>query len=287
MKTLVISVLCNLIVVLSAVADTSVWKIQSNGTVTYLGGTCHVLRRSDYPLPKEFETAYADSSVVVFEADIRELSQPETLDLIMRRSTYNDGSRLDNILSARVYGMLKKYCEEIGFPIASLHLLRPSLAVFTLVHFEFQRLGINQTGVDHYFYDKAMAESKQIGVLETVEEQIQLVVSMGEGNEDDFIEHSVHDLRRMKQMMKDLIAAWRAGDENKLDELFVDQMRRDYPNIYQQLLVERNLKWLPKLIAYTQTPEKEFVLVGAGHLVGEDGIIEHLRRRGYTIDKFQ
>jgi uncharacterized protein YbaP (TraB family) len=287
MKKLTISVLCNLIIVLSAAADTSVWKVQSNGTVTYIGGTCHVLRKSDYPLPDEFQMAYEDSNVIVLEADIGELSKPETLNLILRKSTYNDGSRLDDILSARVYNILKQYCGEIGLPVASLHLLRPSLAVFTLVHFEFQRLGINQSGVDRYYYDKAMADSKQIEVLETVEEQIQMVLSMGEGNENDFIEHSVRDLRGAKQIMKNLIAAWREGDESELYDLLVTQVKRDYPNVYQELLVERNLKWLPKLVAYSKTPEKEFVLVGAGHLVGEDGIIEHLRRRGYTIEKFQ
>ncbi len=63
-------------------------------------------------------------------------------------------------------------------------------------------------------------------------------------------------------------------------------MKKDYPDLYETLLAGRNREWLPEIERYLQTPQKEFILVGAGHLVGEDGIIEHLRRLGYRINKF-
>ena len=56
-----------------AIAESSLWTIQKGGSITYLGGTCHLLRQSDFPLPPEFYKAYGASDILVFETDIAEL----------------------------------------------------------------------------------------------------------------------------------------------------------------------------------------------------------------------
>lgn len=61
--------------------------------------------------------------------------------------------------------------------------------------------------------------------------------------------------------------------------------KKDYPNLYATLIAERNREWLPIIERYLQTPQNELILVGVGHLVGTDGIIDHLRRSGYRINK--
>ena len=286
MKKLVLGVILNLIVNFSVSADTSLWKVQLHTSVTYLGGTCHVLREADYPLPEEFAKAYEDSDIIVFETEIGELNSLGTQEMIIRKGIYNDGLSLDKVLSHKTYDTLRRYCESLGIQVSSLNKLKPSLVVLTLLGLELQKMGVDQTGVDSYFYHKATMEGKKVEGLESVKEQIEFVLSMGRGNEDDFIEHSIKDLKKTKQIINELIAAWKQGDEVKLYEVFVAQMKKDYPDLYETLLAGRNREWLPEIERYLQTPQKEFILVGAGHLVGEDGIIEHLRRRGYKINKF-
>lgn len=286
MKKLMLGVILNLIVNFSVSADTSLWKVQLHTSVTYLGGTCHVLREADYPLPEEFEKAYEDSDIIVFETEIGELNSIGTQEMIVRKGIYNDGLSLDKVLSHKTYDILRRYCESLGIPVSSLNRLKPSLVVLTLLGLELQKMGVDQTGVDSYFHHKATMEGKKTEGLESVKEQIEFVLSMGRGNEDDFIEHSIKDLKKTKQLINELIAAWKQGDENKLYEVFVAQMKKDYPDLYETLLAGRNREWLPEIERYLQTPQKEFILVGVGHLVGEDGIIEHLRRRGYKINKF-
>jgi len=286
MKKLMLGVILNLIVNFSVSADTSLWKVQLHTSVTYLGGTCHVLREADYPLPEEFAKAYEDSDIIVFETEIGELNSLGTQEMIIRKGIYNDGLSLDKVLSHKTYDTLRRYCESLGIQVSSLNKLKPSLVVLTLLGLELQKMGVDQTGVDSYFYHKATMEGKKVEGLESVKEQIEFVLSMGRGNEDDFIEHSIKDLKKTKQIINELIAAWKQGDEDKLYEVFVAQMKKDYPDLYETLLAGRNREWLPEIERYIQTPQKEFILVGAGHLVGEDGIIEHLRRRGYRINKF-
>ena len=286
MKKLMLGVILNLIVNFSVSADTSLWKVQLNTSVTYLGGTCHVLREADYPLPEEFEKAYEDSDIIVFETEIGELNSIGTQEMIIRKGIYNDGLSLDKVLSHKTYDILRRYCESLGIPVSSLNKLKPSLVVLTLLGLELQKMGVDQTGVDSYFHHKATMEGKKAEGLESVKEQIEFVLSMGRDNEDDFIEHSIKDLKKTKQTINELIAAWKQGDEDKLYEVFVAQMKKDYPDLYETLLAGRNREWLPEIERYLQTSQKEFILVGVGHLVGEDGIIEHLRRRGYKINKF-
>jgi hypothetical protein len=286
MKKLMLGVIFNLIINFSVSADTSVWKVQLHTSVTYLGGTCHVLREADYPLPEEFAKAYEDSDIIVFETEIGELNSIGTQEMIIRKGIYNDGLSLDKVLSHKTYDTLRRYCESLGIPVSSLNKLKPSLVVLTLLGLELQKMGVDQTGVDSYFHHKATMEGKKVVGLESVKEQIEFVLSMGRGNEDDFIEHSIKDLKKTRRIINELIAAWKQGDEDKLYEVFVAQMKKDYPDLYETLLAGRNREWLPEIERYLQTPQKEFILVGVGHLVGEDGIIEHLRRRGYKINKF-
>ncbi|MFO7971842.1 MAG: TraB/GumN family protein [Desulfobacterales bacterium] len=285
MKNLPVAIILNLILCLQAAADTSLWKVQLHNSVTYIGGTCHILRKSDYPLPEEFVKAYEDCDIIVFETQLEELNRPKTQEMIIKKGFYTDGLSLDNVLSPRTYDFLRKYCEDSGIPVLSLNKLKPSMVVLTLLGLELQKLGINQTGVDHYFHHMATTEGKKIEGLESVTKQIEFVVSMGEGNEDDFIEHSIKDLKKTRQILNELIAAWRQGDEDKLYQLYIAPMKTDYSNLYSTLIAERNREWLLKIKRYLQTPQNEFILVGVGHLVGIDGIIDHLKRSGYTINK--
>ncbi|UCF85389.1 MAG: TraB/GumN family protein [Desulfobacteraceae bacterium] len=192
---------------------------------------------------------------------------------------------LDKVLSNKTYDLLKRYCEASGIPVRLLNRFKPPMVVLTLLALELQRLGVDQTGVDIYFHNKATNEGKKVKWLESVKEQMEFVLSMGKGNENDFIEQSIRDLKKTKEITNELIVAWKQGNDDKLYSLFVSQMKDDYPDLYKTMLVERNRQWLPKIERYVQDSQKELVLIGVGHLVGEEGIIQYLRRQGYRINK--
>lgn len=252
----------------------------------YLGGTCHVLRQSDFPLPPEFDKAYKASDMLVFETDIGKLQDLSSQQKFMAKAMYADGSTLDKHLSPQVYSMLSKYCASKSIPIEALKRFKPSMVAITLTTMELMQLGVTQEGVDLIFYRQATKDRKPVEKFETVDEQITFIVGMGKDNEDALITHTIRDMKTTKQEMESLVSAWKKGDDQELSALMLAEIKKKTPKLYKELLVERSRNWLPMIDAYQKTPQKEFILVGMGHLVGPDGILEALRKNGYKVTKF-
>lgn len=268
-----------------AAAESSVWRVSNGDRTVYLGGTVHLLRQSDYPLPAEYEDAYLDSDAVVFETDIAAMSDMATQARMLARMSYSDERTLESVLSEEAYSELQSYTAEIGLPLIMMQKFKPGMVVTTLQVFEFQKLGFTPEGVDAHFYGRAVGDGKPVLGLESLEEQIEFLASMGEGNESEFILVSLADLENTEQAMEGMIAAWRSGDTGRLTEMFVEDMQRQSPEIYETLLRGRNLDWLPQIDAMLQDDDTEFVLVGAAHLVGEDGLVTLLEDKGYQVDQ--
>jgi hypothetical protein len=280
---LILALLLNLFLAFPALAASPVWEVKSGDSVVYLGGTCHVLRDSDFPLPAGFDLAYRRSSAIVFETDIGELESPAFQQKMMSELFYRDGRSLPDDLSPEAYQALKSYCEQAGLPVSALHPMKPAMVALTLVAYELQKLGFTQAGVDQFFYAKAKEDGKRIEGLETTDEQLGFLAVLGKGMEDELIDQSLAELSRTGAIFEDLIGAWKRGDEKEMSRFLVESTRNDFPEIYQTLFVTRNAKWLPRIEKFLDTPEKELVLVGAGHLVNSEGLIESLRKRGHEV----
>lgn len=270
-----------------AFADTSVWVVKSGKRSVYLGGTLHVLRAWDFPLPSEFDKAYQKASTIVFETEIGKLRNAQTQQMRRSAFTYHDGRTLEQVLSRKAYMTLMGYSEKIGVPIASLHPFKPPFAVAALNSVELQRNGMTEDGVDLHFYNKALADGKATRGLASVEEHLKYLAEEADGDEDDYVIHAIQDFKRMTMMLSQLVTAWRSGDEQGIERISINEMKRKYPKLFEKIVVERNQKWLPIIEAYFKTSATEFVLVGAAHLPGEYGLLRLLADRGYTISRLR
>lgn len=267
-------------------AETAVWKIEGQDSVAYLGGTCHVLRKADYPLPPEYDAAYRRSSTVVFETDIGEFTKPGVQAKLISRCMYADGRTVEKVLSTQAYQRLATHCDKLGLPLAAMNQMKPAMIVMSITVMEFARHGVSQAGVDMHYHAMAAKDGKTVAGLETVDRQIGFLADMGEGNESELVLHSLDDLTDIGATIKKLLAAWRSGDEKQIEDLFLKDMQKDFPALYNQLIVERNRAWIPRLKNYLDTPDTEFVLVGLAHIVGQDGLLRHLRKHGYKVTRF-
>ncbi|MCG8414329.1 MAG: TraB/GumN family protein [Pseudomonadales bacterium] len=278
--------LCGVVLLCSAPlasADSSVWQVKSDNTTLYLGGTVHLLRPSDYPLPTEYEEAYADSQELYFETDISSMSDLSIQAQLLQELTYNDERSLKTVLSDEAYSALSDYTNSVGMPLMMMEKFKPGMVVSTLQILEFQKMGFTPQGVDAHFNTRGMGDGKAIGALETIQEQIGFLAAMGEGNESEFILLSLQDLEQTSEVMGEMITAWREGDADRLEQLFVADMQRQAPELYDSLLRQRNLRWMPQIEQMLQDSDTEFVLVGAAHLIGVDGLVEMLQARGYEV----
>lgn len=266
-------------------SETFLWRVSNGEHSLFIGGTVHVLRKTDFPLPAAFDDAFDQSTKLIFETDIAATEDPVFSQQMMQRLMYSDGRTLKDGLSSEVYQQLEKFCIERGVPIEMFQQMRPPVAVLSLMMLELQRLGIFNTGVDSHYFHRAQVEQKIIGELETAAEQLDFLANLGKGREDDFVRYSLKDMQQLETVMYDLTAAWREGDQQKMAALSLDEMRKEFPNMYQQLLVKRNKNWLPRIESMLNDSGVELVLVGALHLVGEDGVLAMLRERGYQLEQ--
>lgn len=274
-----------LLSVSQAKADTSVWSVRSGDNIVYLGGTVHLLRPGDFPLPDEFEAAYQASSELYFETDIGSMNDLSVQAQMLQQLTYGDDRALSTVLSEEAYTALSIYTATAGLPIAMLDKFKPGLLISTLQVLVFQSMGFTPQGVDAFFHTRALGDGKAEGQLETVQEQIGYLAAMGEGNESEFILLSLEDLAETGDVMEDMIGAWRSGDAEGLSELFVEDMKVEAPELYDSLLLQRNLRWIPQIDSMLQDADTEFVLVGAAHIVGENGLLDLLSQKGYEINQ--
>ncbi len=79
-----------------------------------------------------------------------------------------------------------------------------------------------------------------------------------------------------------LVAAWRAGDARALERMMAEEFK-DSPGLFRTLTTERNRRWMQTLTGLLGEDQDYLVVVGALHLVGRDGLVELLRRQGYTV----
>ncbi len=287
MKRIIVSLMLCLLMVASALCETSLWVVKTDSTETYIGGAIHTLHRTDFPFPPEFDQAYNASKTLIIEADIAQLNSPEFMQSVMAKATYSDSITLDNVISADAYKKLEDYCTAGGLPIASMKQMKPWMIIMTLEAMGLQKLGVDQEGVDTYYYGKAIAGKKPVIGLETLEELVDMLSTSGEGNESEFIAYHIDDLNELNEKFKAQVTAWKSGNETALFDLFIKDTKKQFPKLYQSILVDRNMNWVPKIEEYLLTPETELVLVGVAHLVGDEGVIAQLKKLGYKVEKFK
>lgn len=269
---------------LGAWADASVWKLAD--TDVYLAGSIHVLRSSDYPLPEEYDIAYRNADRLVLETDLAAADDLKNQTLVAARGIYTDGRTLSHELSDPVYARLSDYLRAKGLPPEQFELYRPWLVMLTLTMIELQANGITaQHGVDRHFYQRARRDGKPVSGLEGIEVQIDALASLGGEFSDELIESQLSDMEELPEMIDELIASWRVGDETLLNDLLMGDLRDQYPGVYDRVFRQRNRNWLDTLEGLIRSGDRVMVIVGSGHLIGEDGLITLLDQRGYRFDK--
>ena len=276
-----------ILVAQSVFASSPVWLVESANNRLFLAGTIHVLRDTDYPLPGAFGSAYTQSQVLSFETDIGESSTPAFQAQVMRALTLQPGKTLADFLSPQTFAKLEAHLQSNSMNIHQLSVFKPSMIALTLTMIELKKLGAGDNGVDKNYFYKAQQDNKQTLALESVQQQIDFIANMGKGQEDLMVLQTLEDLDTLNTEFPNMVKAWRKGDIKQLEELFIKPMREDFEPVYQELLVKRNLNWLPQLIEYLKTPKTEMVLVGSAHLLGEDGLITQLKKSGYRVTQLE
>jgi len=269
----------------SAQKKNFLWSVKSDTATMYLLGSVHLLKSGSYPLDKNIEAAYRDCKTVVFETDIGGMKTPAVQQKMMALALYPEGQTLKQSISPETYSKLEEKVAEVGLPIAQLNQLRPWMCALTLVLLELQKMGFDPSyGIDHYFYTKALQDKKETVYLEPVEYQLGLFADMDAGEEEAFLQQTLKDLEVVKTMFADIVSAWERGDAARLESI-LSLSFKDYPEIYDRFLAQRNKAWTGTLERLMEEGGSAFVVVGAGHLVGPDNLLQLLKEKGYVVEQ--
>jgi uncharacterized protein YbaP (TraB family) len=150
---------------------------------------------------------------------------------------------------------------------------------------EILKLGLNPSyGIDMHFMNKASGK-KKIVELESLEYQFDLLSGFDDDEQEAFLRYTLRDLHVLEQELQSMIDAWKSGDTETLESIVKKSTSGDFDmsSVYEKLITERNRNMVAKIEEYLEDDETYFIIVGAGHLVGEQGIIEILKDKGYSV----
>jgi len=259
------------------------WSVPSEKNTVYLLGSVHVLKQDVYPLDRRIEKAYKVAARIMFEADMAQLAEPVTRMKMLASGMYPDGTTLRQHISLETYEILKRKVVGAGMSMDSFEPLKPWLCAVTLSSLELKRMGFDPAlGIDSHFFVRAQQDKKALIFLESSDYQIDLIAGVLEDKSEDLLKQTFRELEVIETMSADILKAWVDGDAQKMESI-VNMSLKEYPQINDRLFVQRNTDWTAKIEKLINNEEDALVIVGAGHLVGEKGVLAQLMDRGYPV----
>ncbi len=263
----------------------TMWRIDGATNSVYLLGSIHLLREEDHPLPKVIDTAYDDAEVVVMELDMDDLDPVYTQTAFNRAGVLRDGRTLQDLMGAKLYAEAERAAQVVDIPIDLLSQSEPWLAAMTVELMVLYRIGFNPIyGVEMTMTTRATADGKPIEGLETVDEQLAFLDGLPLDVQNEMLLQTLRESASLREQIDELIAAWRHGDVATLNGSLLESIARE-SELHDVLVVQRNRRWVDAIVEWLDDEDDYLVIVGALHLVGDEGVPSLLEQRGIDIDQ--
>jgi hypothetical protein len=257
------------------------WKVTSDAGEVYLLGSIHLAKPDMYPLDGRIEEAFRAADSVVVEVDVGAGNVAEQQALAMQMGLYLDGSTVGDHLSAEAFAKFQAFLEERGLPLAVFQAFRPWMSAATLQVLEMQRVGFDaDIGIERHFLGQAEQQGKTVHELETADFQLRMLAEMPDELQELFLISTIDEYASFAERIDEMIASWQAGDATVLESMLLKdyEEKPEMRPLYQRILIDRNVGMAEKIVGMLEGGGKWFVIVGAAHLVGEQGLVELLRQ---------
>jgi uncharacterized protein YbaP (TraB family) len=232
----------------------------------------------------KIEAAFKDSDELWLEATPD--SDEAMLQKLMIKHGFDPQRPLSGKLSGQDWAKVQSIAETSGVPINAVEQMRPWLAGLTLVVVPMIKAGYDpKMGADKQLGDSASAGNKIVKTFETPEQQLLFFVSLSEQSQIEYLIQSLDEIAAGPKYADRMAAAWLAGDIGEIEAMTLSQKERA-PEVYDALIVRRNLAWCDQIATIMKGAGTSFVAVGAGHLVGDQGVPAILAERGFTVTPY-
>ncbi len=253
----------------------------------YLLGSFHLLKPGDYPVSGDITEAFAAADRLVFEVPPEDLHDPATALKFLQAAGYAQGGALSEVLPPDVHEAFARVLARNGVPAAQFEAFEPWFVNLSLTMALSQSMGFSgEHGLDQHLMRAAADAGKPTGGLETIDDQIQALDGTPMEEQVAALSDFVSRPDDMPGLLADLHTAWRDADVAALDRMTVEEMQARTPETYRRINVVRNQAWLPQIRAMLDDGSDDvLVVVGALHLLGEDGLVAHLADAGYRVER--
>jgi uncharacterized protein len=266
--------------------DPALYVVRDADSTMYLYGTVHVRPRDTDWGDQDVRDALASADEIWTEIEISPQADQRTQALAMQLGTAPADRPLSSWLTPEENERLNTLTQRLAIPRAYLETMQPWLAGLTLSLVPIMRAGYDPaSGVDRAIDAYGDANGKTMRAFETAEQQMGFFSSLDEETQRAFLREAIDEAEQGPAMIAEMTRAWERGDLDSLERVVVDDTREQYPDVYEALFVRRNNAWMDVLVRELEGSGVDFVAVGAGHLLGEDGLVEQLRARGYTVER--
>jgi len=257
------------------------WRAQIGASTLHLLGSVHVARPDLYPLDARIDGAFTQSDVLVLELVLDEAAKLGAARRMLELGRLGPGVKLRDVIQPATWDLLEQTAERRGASLFGLRGFHPWFVALALTTQALESEGFSSdNGIDEHFRQRASGH-KRLAALETVEEQLSLFSGLSPEADELMLKQTLEEVDQYAEQLDAAFRAWQTGDEAALDQLLIGPMRADYPELFKQLFVDRNQRMLTKLLdMMAKQPGRYFVVVGAGHLVGQSGIVDLLRLQG-------
>ena len=261
----------------------TMWLAEGTTNRVYLLGSVHLLRERDHPLPQVIGDAYEDAETLYMELDMDDLDPLATQATITRLGMLEEGISLRDVMGEELYAEAAAAASELEIPLEMLDRTEPWYAAITVEQLVLARIGFNAAyGVEMHLLRKASGDGKEILGFETLGQQLGYLDGLSLEAQRELLMQTLTEGAAIREIMDDLILAWRSGDIDYLEQTLLDDLS-GYPELYDTIVADRNRLWVDTIDDLLDDGEDYLVIVGALHLVGEDGVPQLLEQRGIRI----
>ncbi|WP_422659659.1 TraB/GumN family protein [Paenibacillus sp. EC2-1] len=260
------------------------WEVKNNGNTVYLVGSIHIADDSFYPLRSAFEEAFAEADYLGVEIDISKAADKEQQQLIMNKGTYQDGTTLKDHVSKDTYAKLGEILKQYEMQPNALDAFKPWVVETTISSLKSMAAGYKaEAGIDLYFIQKAIERKLPVLELESYQSQLSMFDGFSKELQEKNLKSTLDNFDTLDDSVGQLTDMWKSGNDQLLLE-FTNSMAVD-PEYNKAMLIDRNLGMADKIDGYLKSDKKAeyFIVVGAGHYLGEHGVIKLLEDKGYAV----
>lgn len=251
------------------------WEISGKGLKknSYLYGTIHVICPDDLNISTSTKNAFNKTEQLYLELD---LDNPELTNEMQRSMASNTHVR--NLLKANDYEQLVSFFKDrTSYSIDVLGMIKP----FYLLSYTYSpMIGCSQPiSVEKNFSEMAYIQNKSIFGLETLADQLSVFGKISQQKQANILLDYVKDFDKMQESFQEMLREYKDENLNALVKSSIDAYSQRYEHL---LLDKRNRRWVKKMTKICAR-KSTFFAVGAAHLAGEKGVINLLRKKGYTV----